>query len=311
MLPTSSSTKIAYDLRPSKQAERYILVEFLHKLRETGIRMEDYRYVGFGAQYFYDFRLFHQLLGIRELTSVEGSPLESVQKRCQFNKPYGDLELVLGLSTDYLRDASPDHNYLIWLDYDFGYGEVCHNDLTTILPKFRSGTILIVTIDLERPEYKEPRELRDELAEQVPPEVLRSVAPQAFSPSQWPMTIIQLIERSITLGMYGRTDTTFLRLFSFEYRDTHRMYTFGGVLADLPAKRKIQRVARAWQFHCKDKLRNVRRIPRLMMTRKERGYLDELALSSREYKGEIGVSVEDFKAYQEYYRYLPLYSEIV
>jgi hypothetical protein len=113
MLPTSSSTKIAYDLRPSKQAERYILVEFLHKLREIGIRMEEYRYVGFGAQYFYDFRLFHQFLGIRDLTSVEGSPLESVQKRCEFNKPYGDLELVLRLSTDYLRDASPDHNYLI------------------------------------------------------------------------------------------------------------------------------------------------------------------------------------------------------
>ena len=278
MLPTSSSTKIAYDLRPSKQAERYILVEFLHKLREIGIRMEEYRYVGFGAHYFYDFRLFHQFLGIRDLTSIEGSLLESVQKRCEFNKPYGDLELVLGLSTDYLRDASPDSNYLIWLDYDFGYGKVCHDDLATILPKFRSGTVLIVTIDLERPENKEPRELREELAEQVPPEVLRNVAPQDFSPSQWRRTIIQLIERSITLGMYGRTDVTFLRLFSFEARDTHRIYTFGGVLADLPTKRKISRVARAWKFHCKDKLSNVRQIPRLMMTRKERGYLDDIPI---------------------------------
>jgi hypothetical protein len=211
-----------------------------------------------------------------------------------------------------LRDADLAQNYLIWLDYDFGYGRVCHNDLTTILPKFRAGTILIVTIDLERPENREPRDLLDELAEEeVPGEVLRNLTPENFVPDRWRNTIIELIERSIALGMYGRKDATFLRLLSLEYRDTHRMYTFGGVLADPAMKRKVLKCARTWPFYCKDKLKNIREIPRLMMTRKERTYLDELALSSKEYNGEIGISIEDFRAYQEYYRYLPLYSEIV
>jgi hypothetical protein len=171
---------------------------------------------------------------------------------------------------------------------------------------------LIVTIDLERPENREPRDLLDELAEEeVPGEVLRNLTPENFVPDRWRNTIIELIERSITLGMYGRKDVTFLRVLSLEYRDTHRMYTFGGVLVDPAMKRKVLKCARAWPFYCKDKLKNAREIPRLMMTRKERTYLDELALSSKEYNGEIGVSVEDFKAYQKYYRYLPLYSEIV
>ena len=47
------------------------------------------------------------------------------------------------------------------------------------------------------------------------------------------------------------------------------------------------------------------------MTRKERSYLDELAASTAPYTGEIGVTVGDFQAYKEYYRYLPVYSEIV
>jgi hypothetical protein len=242
---------------------------------------------------------------------LEGSPLLEVQKRCDFNIPYGDLELILSLSTDYLRDVNIDQNYLIWLDYDFGYGEVCHNDLTTILPKFRSGTLLIVTIDLDRPENSEPRQLLDELAEVVPAEVLRNITPEHLAPATWHDTNIEFIERSITLGMYGRKDVTFLRLLSFEYRDTHRMYTFGGMLAEQPTRRRVLRVARSWPFYCDGKLKNVREIPRLMMTKKERAYLDKFALSSNPYNGEIGVSIEDFTSYQEYYRYLPLYSEIV
>jgi hypothetical protein len=123
MGPRSSGEKVAYDLRPSKQAERYILVEFLHKLREAGIRIEGYRYVGFGANYFYDFRLFHQLLGIRDLTSVEGSPSPEFQTRCDFNKPYEDLELYLDISTNYLNGADPGLNYLFWL------GNLCKSQL--------------------------------------------------------------------------------------------------------------------------------------------------------------------------------------
>lgn len=310
--PRASGEKVAYDLRPSKQTERYILVELLHRLRDAGIRIDDYKYVGFGANYFYDFRLFHQLLGIRDLTSVEGSKSVAFQTRCDFNRPYDDLELYLGLSTNYLKSANSESNYLIWLDYDFGYGSICHDDLATILPKFDTGTIVIITIDFDRPDKKSTKIL-EELKEELPSDVIRSVTAGDLSPANWRKTIVQLIEKSISLSIYGRSSSgiSFLRLFSFEYRDTAGMYTFGGMIVDRATRKRVVRVARKWPFYCRDRLRNVKHIPRLTMTRMERNYLDKLALSSASYTGEIGVSVADFQLYKEYYRYLPVYSEIL
>ena len=89
------------------------------------------------------------------------------------------------------------------------------------------------------------------------------------------------------------------------------MYTFGGMIVDPTMRRRVVRVANKWPFYCRDRLRNVKHIPHLFMTRKERNYLDKLALSSTPYTGEIGVSVADFQFYKEYYRYLPVYSEIL
>lgn len=215
--PQASGLKVAYDLRPSKQTERYILVELLHKLRGAGIPIDDYRYVGFGANYFYDFRLFHQLLGIKNLTSVEGSESAEFQARCDFNKPYHDLELYLGLSTEYLKSALPDQDHLIWLDYDFGYGDICHEDIAAVLPKFKLGTILIITLDYERPD-KTPSELLAELNEEIPADIMRTVKANDLSPVNWHSTIIQLIEKSIELSLYGRSGMEFLRLFSGKYQ---------------------------------------------------------------------------------------------
>jgi hypothetical protein len=140
---------------------------------------------------------------------------------------------------------------------------------------------------------------------------MKNVSVGDMSAENWRQTTIGLIERSIAAGMYGRPDLSFLRLLSFEYRDTQRMYTFGGMIVDKPLRRKVVRVAKKWPFYCKDKLKNVKHIPHLIMTRKERSYLDEIAASATSYKGEIGVSIEDFQVYRQFYRYLPVYSEIV
>jgi hypothetical protein len=79
----------------------------------------------------------------------------------------------------------------------------------------------------------------------------------------------------LSASPYGRPGLSFLRLLSFEYRDTKRMYTFGGIMVDKALRRKVVRVAKKWPFYCRDKLKNVKHIPHLIMTRKERIYLDE------------------------------------
>lgn len=45
----STASYIAYDLRPAKQAERRILLDFLKCANEVGITISDCRYVGMGG----------------------------------------------------------------------------------------------------------------------------------------------------------------------------------------------------------------------------------------------------------------------
>jgi hypothetical protein len=236
MRTRSSGYKIAYDVRPSKQAERYIMVELLHKLDSCTRGISEYHYVGMGSFFFHDFRLFHHLLGIRRLTSIEGD--ESLTARCEYNKPYDEIALVMDLSTNFLTSTSVDDDYLLWMDYDFGFGTVVYNDIITTFSRFKSGTIIFATLDFERPDEK-PGQILDELKDQLPAGITDGLLPGDLTARLWKRTMIRLIEKTITQGMYGRQDVAFLRLFSLEYRDTSDMYTLGGIILDRPQRRKV------------------------------------------------------------------------
>src|SRR5215831_12311980 len=82
----SSAGFIAYDLRPSKQAERRILLDFLKCANEAGITISDCRYVGMGGTKFYDFHLMYRFLGLKNTVSLERDP--GIHKRAEFNCPY-------------------------------------------------------------------------------------------------------------------------------------------------------------------------------------------------------------------------------
>ena len=67
MRTRSSGYKIAYDVRPSKQAERYIMVELLHKLDSCTRGISEYHYVGtglFSSMIFGYFTIFSGLEGL-------------------------------------------------------------------------------------------------------------------------------------------------------------------------------------------------------------------------------------------------------
>src|SRR5688572_9613488 len=98
--PTESYRKVFYDLRPSKQVERRMIVDVLQELAEAGIRLRDYEYTGFGSIYFVDFILLHRLLGLRKLLSVE--IVASAEQRVRFNKPFGDVRVEIGAIGDVL-----------------------------------------------------------------------------------------------------------------------------------------------------------------------------------------------------------------
>ena len=79
----STASFISYDLRPSKQSERRILLDVLKIAGDCGLPISDYRYVGMGANRFYDFLLIHRYIGIRNMVSLEHDPI--MYKRSIFN----------------------------------------------------------------------------------------------------------------------------------------------------------------------------------------------------------------------------------
>ena len=70
MSKPSTANFVPYGLRPSKQTERRILLDFLKCANEGGLTISDSRYVGMGGVLFYDFHLMHRFAGINNMISL-------------------------------------------------------------------------------------------------------------------------------------------------------------------------------------------------------------------------------------------------
>lgn len=79
----STATFISYNLRPAKQAERRLLLDFLKCASQIGLAISSYRYVGMGGTMFYDFYLMHRFLGITNMISLERD--KKICPRARFN----------------------------------------------------------------------------------------------------------------------------------------------------------------------------------------------------------------------------------
>jgi len=91
-----SFEKINYMFRPKKQIERKILIELFQKIQNTlNINISEYRYIGLGSIYYYDFILFHKYLNIRDMVSLDD---KEDYNRFEFNKPF-DFIIFKSMST--------------------------------------------------------------------------------------------------------------------------------------------------------------------------------------------------------------------
>src|SRR6266496_2730130 len=86
LIPTESYLTVHYELRPAKQVERRMLVDALLALSAAGFRIQDYQYTGMGSVYFIDFMLFHRLIGLQKMLSVEYNT--KIARRVEFNRPF-------------------------------------------------------------------------------------------------------------------------------------------------------------------------------------------------------------------------------
>lgn len=167
-----SFEKINYILRPRKQIERKIFIDIFNKIqqRQNEINLRDYRYIGMGSVFYYDFILFHKNLHINKMISIDDSLLK---KRFDFNKPYNFVEFENMASTEFLGQYSKEDKIILWLDYDKGiYNEKSFlinntilDDLKLITEKVTKKDFFIITIDVKLPRDIEEKKEDDGIKE--------------------------------------------------------------------------------------------------------------------------------------------------
>ena len=321
-LPLSSSHRVPYDLRPRKQIERRMIVHIFQLMAEAGFPISTYRYAGFGAFFFVDFILFRRLLGIIDMVSIEHDI--KCENRVKFNRPYKDIDIKLGASSEYVSVLNRDKAHILWLDYD---GPIAHDylfDLETACSRLCPGSVLIATFDVDfdnandiniknstadkRSEAWYHR-FKDECGLLMDP----TLNIDDFNASEIHKRTSQVALSAILSGINMRDGITYEPIFNFLYADGHTMLTIGGVISSIQERRKLKQLEWNELYFVRRKLHSdpfIIDVP--ILTRKERLYIDA-HMPCRE-----GWSPKDFEIdpdaisiYRQVYRYCPLYAELL
>jgi hypothetical protein len=325
--PISSSYRVQYDLRPSKQVERRMIVDALQRLGTAGFPITDYQYTGFGSIYFIDFILFHKLLGMHTLLSLERE--ESLKRRIGFNRPFSCVDIKMTAAGVEIPNLSRDIRHLLWLDYDGVMHRDFLSDIQSAVTLLPAGSILMVTVDVEPPESHDYKVLDadfDDSKEVLGPKQWKSyfeyhassymklgLSEDDFGKSKLVSRSTEILEASLTRAITPRSDVQFLPMFNFVYRDSHSMLTVGGMIAGRTEKRLLRASSLAEAVYYRDNFESPPfeiRVPRL--TRKERIYLDrEMPCADGWVPNDFDLDAEETRRYRDLYRFLPAFAEIL
>jgi hypothetical protein len=301
---------VDYNLRPAKHIERVMLSQSLRRLAPFG-SVERYRYVGFGALYYRDFRLFHRDLGITDMVSLEMDT--NSQVRYEFNAPFSCVKTLFGPSVELLPTLPWNIQTILWLDYTDKLERDTLADVGFFSANCVPGSVLIVTVNVQADRLIDgPRQLLVErLSEQnVPPE-LNDQELTGWGLSAVSRRIINnkvqetLAERNGPLAPGRRM--RFRQLFNFEYADEARMLTFGGIFFEEDQRA----VAASCSFELLPFIRgedSPYRIEVPKLTYKEIHHIQSQLPGDGRPIERKGVPVEEVDRFRQVYRYFPVFT---
>lgn len=317
-MPAGSYQKINYSLRPSKSIERKMLAEAMQRMSCFG-RLGAYRYVGFGSTYFSDFKLFHKLLGIKKMVSIEED--ESNQDRFKFNRPFSCVRMEFGKSTSVLPKLSWREKNIVWLDYDGMLNSDVLNDVSFCCTNLQSGSMLLVSVNAhpERIDNSVPPELRPDKRldllkervgeEKVPIDIVGTNLGDWGTAETYRRIISNEIKETLLQRNGARKNPiVFEQLFNFHYADGAKMLTIGGIVFRDDQRDVFEKCAFAqMDFVRFDK--TVYPIEPPNLTFREIHYIDRYLPSRISMLSLGGLPKDDIKKYSQLYRYFPTFSE--
>jgi hypothetical protein len=211
--------------------------------------LSKYRYIGLGSEFFNDFSLYHETLGIRDMVSIEHD--RDRIERCEFNRPYKCIKVEPGTASEILPKLPWRPRSIVWLDYSDKLKRSVLADINLVASAASSGSLLVWTVNAhpweegwneeegkhirmaELPAHR-VKKLRDSIAPKpVPEEWTREPL------SKWGLAGVyyKFIISEITSALNDRNDSAkpsdkveFRQCFHFRYADTTRMLTVGGLL---------------------------------------------------------------------------------
>ena len=237
-----SYEKINYLLRPNKSVERKMVCEMLAGISSVK-DLSAYQYIGFGSTYFADFSLFHRSFGITKMISIEGE--EQAQQRCEFNKPFGCIELKMGQSSTILPNLNiKDNDSIVWLDYDGMISDLVFSDINTVVMQMKPDSFFMLSVNAEiaalesrakEQEIDAKQFLYDLLGEdRFPKQFMEKPMSRKLYIKILHTSIMQQIQTAVQ-RRNGMEDVKveFRQTANFEYRDGIRMLTIGGFLFEV------------------------------------------------------------------------------
>lgn len=314
MTPSSASL-IAYDLRPAKQAERRILLDFLKCASETGIGISDCRYVGMGGNKFYDFHLLHRFLGVNKMISLERN--EAAHLRAAFNCPYDFIKVEHMPVSNFLAADVDDTPTIYWLDYDDGLSSEIIADITSLGSKIALRGFAFVTVNAEPRGIliNQNSEQRLEHFQQTLGDFSMDLSAADMENSEFSDTVHRVLLAAFRNAFMARRDGEFEPLFQVQYKDSSSMITIGGCFC---APKHSKHIRRRIDVNLPFLLRHrPYRIRNLNVTERERVLFDLAVTGGRSNSRQanslraLGFGQEDFAAYRDLIRFLPRYHESI
>ncbi|NQV18541.1 MAG: hypothetical protein HQ534_08360 [Armatimonadetes bacterium] len=319
---------INYMFRPKKQIERKIITEILQELKEE-INLSKYLYIGFGSIYYYDFILFHKILNMNNLLSIDD---KSTKKRFEFNRPYDFISFENKISTDFLNEYDWKQNSVLWLDYDNKLENIVLSDIKIIAKNCKKKDFLMITVNSycgsvgdERDKARE--NFYNEFGMYISSDYYNK---KYYTPKYFPYLLQEVILKYL-MAVSELQNISFCKLFSFRYRDGAPMFTIGGIFDD---DKKLYN--RKWdnkfistdeevkdinvpiltyceKFHIDSHIEKLKRkIKKIESKNKESGRSliekEMTEMMNKTLPFELA-SIYDLKNYIEFYRYYPQYYE--
>lgn len=312
----TSYRNINYGLRPAKTIERKMLCEAFSRLTPFG-KVESYVYIGFGSTYFNDFILFHKVLNICNMISIEKDKIN--MNRFLFNQPFNCIDVKFGKSNDELPKLSWNCRALVWLDYEGKLDSDVLADVKYVCANATPGSVVVVTINTNQ-DYERDKDMQgilDELKEAVGVEkVSPSISIKDLQGWGYANVCRKIINNTIYETLHARnggkasgTRYIYKQLFNFNYQDRAKMMTTGGLLHDEGQETLFTHCA----FHNLSYIRNsddAYKIEVPNLTYKEIRKLDEqLPRKNGSIPNLPDVPPADIEKYEKIYRYFPNFAE--